>query len=1040
MRGVGTPNVRERMDLQQEAVRPTAPPLRRRPTNAVPQLAEWKERAIRVLAVVTLAYWTYYIVWRWGWTLNPKHLWFSIPLALAETWGLLTAFIMVLSVWRLRHRQPIEPPPGLTVDVFITCYDEPLEVIRRTAIGARAIRYPHETWILDDGERDEVQEMAAELGLGYLRRTTHEHAKAGNLNHALKHTKGDFILQLDADHVPLPHILDRLLGFFVEDPKLAFVQTPQDFYNTDAFTYNVNETSRRIWEEQRLFFGVIQPGKDSINCTFFCGCSAVIRREALDQIGGFSMQTITEDIETSLVLHANGWNSAFYGESLVYGLAAHSAVAFHTQHLRWGQGGMQVLKRFNPLTYPGLTLQQRLSYFGSLTAYVGGPQKLIYYASPLIFFTTGVLPINALNAEFLARFLPFLALSFALSEALSRGRASTLAAERFHMVKFWTYTRAVASIFSRKEQKFKVTPKGPGHVPFKTYAPQVAVMALSAGAIVWATLAYRFGWVRYRVPGWESLAFQTNAVWAALNFIVAWSVVKLSLRVRTQRTDHRFRDRFPVSVSELGVGGRKARPYVALAEDLNPQGMAFRSTRPMAPGARVRLKLPLSTASVEVWGQVLHSVPLVPKKKKGRGRAGEAQPAAKLFRTGVQFQDVPLPVRDRIELHCTQHAVPLEQSQYSISFPHLFEKPLAWVRNARRERRERVDLPARVEIGRRRPGEKRSREAVGFLEEVSAGGARLVMDDPLVPGTPVRFSVPGTGIEGRGRVVFARSIETPLGVRFAVGVKRQGDASAYDGKTDKGGRGRMTGKIVTQAAGLLVLAFALGGTAAPAAAQGLQPVIYGATEFDTEDLQLYLLGASVTTGGEGLGFGAGAMVYHLRYDGGAQDASQTAVAPTGIIRYGMPTGAVQLSAGYIFISGDEGLPGAPGGGEDGVITTLQGNYWGDDRTNAQAIASYNWGGEYLWTNARATRRVTEIGGRGVNLGGELTFQGGLGGDDDLLPGTEEYQAWQAGVVAEYQVSPALRLTGVVGGKTTNIDEQADLFPYFKLEFVAIPGL
>ena len=1031
-------------DVHETAGGATAAPLRRRPANAVPRLPEWQERLIRVLAVVTLAYWTYYIVWRWGWTLNPDHLWFSVPLALAETWGLVTAFIMVLSVWRIRHRQPLPPPPGLTVDVFITCYDEPLEVIRRTAIGARAIRYPHQTYVLDDGERDEVKEMAAELGLGYIRRTTHEHAKAGNLNNALKHTSGDFILQLDADHVPLPHILDRLLGFFVEDPKLAFVQTPQDFYNTDAFTYNVNETSRRIWEEQRLFFGVIQPGKDSINCTFFCGCSALIRRAALDSIGGFSMQTITEDIETSLVLHGAGWNSAFYGESLVYGLAAHSAVAFHTQHLRWGQGGMQVLKRFNPLTYPGLTLQQRLSYFGSLTAYVGGPQKLVYYASPLVFFFTGVLPIRALNAEFLARFLPFLALSFLLSEALSRGRASTLSAERFHMVKFWTYIRAVASLFSRKEQKFKVTPKGPGHVPFKTYAPQVTVMAATAAALVWATLAYRFGWVQYRVPGWRSLAFQTNAVWAVLNFAVAWSVVKLSLRVRTQRGDHRFRDRFPVSVSVLREGGGKTKPRVALAEDLNPQGMAFRSAHPVEPGSLLRLTLPLSTATVEVKAQALHTTEVRRKTRKGK-RAKEDGRAPRLYRTGVRFVELPIPVRDQIELHCTQHSVPLEQSQYSITFNSLFAGPLEWARNTRRERRERVDLPARITLGRRRPGEKRRREAVAFLEEISASGARLVMEDPLVPGTPIAFDVPGTGIDGRGRVVFTRSIETPLGVRFAVGVKRQRDASVHEKTKETGRKGRMSGRdVVRQAAGLVVAAALLaGGATAPAAAQGLQPVVYGATEFDAEELQLYLLGGAVHTAGLGLGFGGGVTAYHLRYDAGGVDgdASQTAVVPQALVRWAWPTAAVQAGVGYAFISGDEGLAGAPGGGEDGIVTSLQGNYWGtDSRVLAQGIANYNWESGYLWTNLRATRRVARLAGRPLGLGGEFTFQGDLEGDDDLLIDTEEYEALQAGLVADYQVSPPFRLTGVAGGKSTNVDGQDDVFPYVKLEFVWIPGL
>ena len=745
-------------------VPPTVAPLRRRPANAVPQLPKRQERLIRLLAVATLAYWTYYIVWRWGWTLNWSAPWFSIPLALAETWGLVTGFIMVHSVWRIRHRQPLPAPPGLSVDVFITCYDEPLEVIRRTAIGARAIRYPHATWILDDGKRDEVKALAEQLRVNYLRRPTNEHAKAGNLNHALEHTGGDFILQLDADHVPLPQILDRVLGFFV-DPKLAFVQTPQDFYNTDAFTYKVNEASQRIWEEQRLFFGVIQPGKDSINSTFFCGCSAVIRRAALESIGGFSTTSITEDIETSLKLHAAGWNSAFYGESLVYGLAAHSAVAFHTQHLRWGQGAMQVIKRFNPLTYPGLTLHQRISYFGSLTAYVGGLQKLVFFAAPLLFFFTGVLPIRALNADFMLHFVPFLVLSFLLSEAQARGRSNTWVAERFHMVKFWTYTRAVFSIFSRKPRKFNVTPKGAGHVPFRIYAPHVVLMALTVLAVVWATVASAAGWIDYPGYGWGSLSFISNGFWAAINFSLAFAVVRMSRRIRQQRHDHRFRGSFPVGVRVAREGGRVTRAHVALAQDLNPGGMSFRSTRPLERGIELRLTLQLSTAAVNVKGSVLRCE--VDDRESGT------------YRVGVAFHDLPMNVRDQIELHCTQHAVPLEQSLYRLAGAGmgLLEKPFAWVLSTRQGRRKRVNLPARISVGGRKSGDRR-REQVALLEEVSEGGARLMTDAPFAPGTQIEYSVPGTEIRGRGRVVFARALETPLGVSFAVGVARQAQPAA----------------------------------------------------------------------------------------------------------------------------------------------------------------------------------------------------------------------------------------------------------------------
>ncbi|MDB4951014.1 MAG: cellulose synthase [Gemmatimonadetes bacterium] len=734
-----------------------AKPYSRRPANAVPRLSPWQERAVRAVAVVTLAYWTYYIAWRWTSTLNTHALWFSIPLALAETWGLLTAFVMTHSVWRIRHRTPVAPPPGMSVDVFITCYDEPLEVIRRTAVGARSIRYPHKTWLLDDGRRDEVRSMAEALGVGYLTRPTNEHAKAGNLNNALKHTDGGYILQLDADHVPLPHMLDRLLGFFAEDPGLGFVQSPQDFYNTDGFTYDVSETGQRIWEEQRLFFGVIQPGKDRINGTFFCGSCAVIRRAALDGIGGFSTHSITEDIETSMKLHAAGWRSAFYGESLAYGLAAGSAVAFHTQHLRWGQGAMQVLRKYNPLTLPGLTLAQRVSYFGSLTAYVGGLQKLVYYAAPIVFFLTGTLPIKALNAEFLARFLPFLVLSIAMGEALGRGRSRTMVAERYHMVKFWTYTKAVLSILRNKPLTFKVTPKGPGHVPFATYAPHVTLMALSVAAVAWATLASRFGWMGYGGQGWGSTAFRTNALWLVVNFAFAAQVVRLSLRVRQQRADHRFRDRFPVTARVRGMGG-KLRPSLGIAEDLNPGGMAFRLGTELAEGTAVKLTLPLSTRSVEVRGTVLHC-----ERVETAG--------TRVFRCGVRFDAMPVNARDAIELHCTQHAVPSEQSQYHIGSP-LLVRTLEWMRNVRRDPRRRVRLPARVALRGREQTSPATREHAATLEELSRNGARLVMSHPVSPGTPITFRVPGTKIQRSGRVVFSHAIETPIGVRFSVGVER----------------------------------------------------------------------------------------------------------------------------------------------------------------------------------------------------------------------------------------------------------------------------
>src|SRR5438105_14610 len=326
------------------------------------------ERLRRVVAVASLAFSLFYITWRWAFTINTEALWYSVPLALAETYGLLTAFFLTFTAWAIRLRTPPAPLRDRTVDVFVTTYDEPLAIIRKTALAARELHYPHTTYLLDDGHREDVRLLAGELNVRYLRRDNRVYAKAGNLNNALRHSTGEFILQLDADHVPPPNMIDRPLGY-VDDERVAVVLEAQDLHNTDAFTYDIDEGARRIWEDQQLFFRVLQPGKDRLNAAFFVGSCAVLRRRALEEIGGFATGTVTEDIETSLLLHRQGWRSVYLNETLAYGLAPSNARAFHVQHLRWGQGAMQVIRQYRPMQMRGLTIAQRIAYLDSLTTY-----------------------------------------------------------------------------------------------------------------------------------------------------------------------------------------------------------------------------------------------------------------------------------------------------------------------------------------------------------------------------------------------------------------------------------------------------------------------------------------------------------------------------------------------------------------------------------------------------------------------------------------------------------------------------------------------
>lgn len=730
--------------------------------DAIPRLSRGEELITRIFAVVAWLYGLYWITWRWSSSLNHNALIFSIVLIVAETYGLINSFFLIATVWKLKYRDSPPAPKALKVDVFITNFDEPLEVLRRTAIGARAIKYPHRTFMLDDGKRDEVKVMADALGIGYIRRDGNEHAKAGNLNHALKVTSGEFILQLDADHVPLPNILDRLLGYF-GDERVAFVQSPQDFYNTDSFTHVVNEEGRSLWEENRIFFSLLQPGKDNWNAAFFCGSCGVLRRQAFEEIGGFSTKTITEDMETSIVLHGRGWRSVYHGETLAYGLAPSSAFAYHVQRLRWGQGSMQILRKLNPLFYPGLTIPQRLAYLSSTATYLDGIQKLIFYLAPVVFFLTGWLPVNVTNAQLVTRLVPYVLLTIISFEMLSRGTGWILISERYNMAKFWTYIRACGGFFAKKPLKFNVTPKGTGDVPFETYAPQLFLLILSVASLIWATLAYTYGWVNYHAAGWSSLAFWLNGFWIAWNIYFAGFVVLQSRSSRQQRIDHRFIDAFPITVDATDKEGREYKELLALTQDLNPSGMAFRAAFALPKEARIRIALPLAQGTFDVSGRVMH----VEKSYTGNNA---------IYTHGVQFDNLPIDTMDAIELHCTHHSVPMWRMKYRQSL-NLFNKAVELVANIRGERRFFVQLPARVVI-EGEEGESPT-EGLALLEDVSARGARLLMEVPVPPNRLVTFDVPGTTFSGSGRVVFNRSLESPMKVRFVVGLGRQARESRF---------------------------------------------------------------------------------------------------------------------------------------------------------------------------------------------------------------------------------------------------------------------
>ncbi|MEJ7802397.1 MAG: cellulose synthase catalytic subunit [Candidatus Limnocylindria bacterium] len=273
--------------------------------------------ATRVVAVAALIVSAAYLGWRATATLNIDAWYLSLPMFVFEVHAAIGLGLFTFSLWdvdvRPRRRELGRVP---TIAVLIPTYNEGPEILVPTIAAAVALEPAHETWVLDDGERPEIAELAAALGARYLARTTHEHAKAGNLNHALGVVDTEILAVLDADHVAAPEFLRATLGYFA-DPQVALVQTPQDFYNVTSFEHGSGVAYGEPFHEQTLFYRLLQPGKNRWSAAFWCGTNALVRTEALRSIGGAATETITEDIHTTIRFHRAGWRTVYHNAPLV---------------------------------------------------------------------------------------------------------------------------------------------------------------------------------------------------------------------------------------------------------------------------------------------------------------------------------------------------------------------------------------------------------------------------------------------------------------------------------------------------------------------------------------------------------------------------------------------------------------------------------------------------------------------------------------------------------------------------------------------------
>ncbi len=493
---------------------------------------------------------------------NPDAPTLSTLLLAAELFGIGSLALHIFSSWTLVDRRA--PPPALDAkaDIFITTWNEPVEMLRNTLLAAKAVRHAGTIWLLDDGVREDMRQLADELGIAYLSRTDRSHAKAGNLNNALKHSTADYVAVFDCDHAPSPDFFERTLGYF-NDPQLAFVQTPQDFYNIDSFQHRGSRDHNEVWHEQTLFYRVIQPGKDRWNAAFFCGSCAVVRRSALDDIGGFATGTITEDLHTSLKMHKRGWLSAYHAEALAFGLSPSDFDQYQTQRLRWARGAMQVWTKEGFLFSKQLSVAQRLSYLASTSTYFEGWQKAIVYFMPIVVILTGWLPIAWSGPGFLLLFSAWLLSGMAVNEIVSRGYAKTLWMEEYNFFRYFTFIRATFALVLPTNRRFVVTPKGraSSNSLLGKLLPQAILGAGAAIALVVGTWLFV---TRGHLPAG---AFAVTVVFLAFDLILTAKALNFAKRLRQRRGSHRFPIPVPVTI------GQGESQSLTLAEDISSEGM-----------------------------------------------------------------------------------------------------------------------------------------------------------------------------------------------------------------------------------------------------------------------------------------------------------------------------------------------------------------------------------------------------------------------------------------------------------------------------------
>jgi len=469
----------------------------------------------QVLSLAAVGVGIYYLIWHYHY-INWSVWYASVPFFLAECVGCLLFAMFSFTTWypRYHHPEGVEIEKAHSVDVFITTCGETLELLSQTVKSALAIEYQNKTiYLLDDKTDPDAKEMAERLGIRYVARPEHKDAKAGNLNYGMAHSKGDLILTLDADQIPSPQILKKLVGYF-KIPTIGFAQSKQNFLVPKGDPFGNTD---------RVFYNAMQCGKDGNNAAFSCGSGVIYRRKALEEVGGFSTWNLVEDVHTSVLLHEHGWRSVYYNHPLSIGTAPVDIRGVYRQRGQWAADSLRLIFWDNPLRRRGLNLGQRLQYFNLGFVYlVSGFVMPIFFLTPIWSIFTSTFVLTAPIPSYIVHRLPYF-IVMSVAYGLLNYPTSYLHAYQMWTGLFPVFIRATWPALRHRRSKpvyrvnIKKESKKPDAPAILAITPQLTIIVACFAAIIYG-LFYHSGPIDFRLL---NCAWATWAIWTLSGICLA---------------------------------------------------------------------------------------------------------------------------------------------------------------------------------------------------------------------------------------------------------------------------------------------------------------------------------------------------------------------------------------------------------------------------------------------------------------------------------------------------------------------------------------